>query len=206
MRRTIFALVAALLIAAPSFAQTPARMVAQAPGGGFKNVQADSDGNLAWPPSGGTPTVVFSSTVAQNTSTSLTAFTAHSPGGWIIDPVVRIATSGFTALTSPWRVKFLGSFDGITYSYLMTDYFRGASSLASEMTSLEVTTSTRDTLMIRGKGNTVGTLVTGGIILPIAPRGSAQTRFPPFLAAVFSSDSSAAPSGTVTIEIGSEVR
>jgi hypothetical protein len=145
------------------------------------------DGN---PVLGSTSTVLFSSTVAAATSTSLTAFTPLTAANIYGDKLVRIATTGFAA-AAPWRVKFVGSQDGITYSYLMN-----RSSSAAGPDSWTDT----DTLMVRGHGNTIGTLVTGGSWWPMAFR-NAIVPTPKFIGMIFSSDSSAGATGTVTVEI-----
>jgi hypothetical protein len=132
--------------------------------------------------------IVFTGTVAANTSTSLTAFTPYASGSIHGPKLVRIATSGFAA-AAPWRIKFVGSADGSTYAYLMN----GSTQTITGWTDT-------DTLVIRGHGNTVGTLVTGGRWHPLVI-GSGQHIYPKFLAAIFSSDSSAGATGTATIEI-----
>jgi len=144
------------------------------------------DGN---PVFGSSATVLFSATVAANTSTSLTAFTPWTTADIYGPKLIRIATTGFAA-AAPWRLKFVGSQDGITYSYLFNH----------PLTATSVWIEATDTLMVRGHGNTIGTLVTGGSWWPLAYRTGVYPT-PKFLGAIFSSDSSAGASGTLTLEI-----
>lgn len=207
MKRILALALAALVTLPPtSFAQQggqPVQIVGQMPNGNLKRVQVDADGKLLAPIPGFAATTVVSAAIAASTTSPLAGFTAYQAVRPSPDLLVRIATTGFAA-NAPWRVKFLVSYDNATWSYLMN---RNNSTTGAGATWADVNMFVEtDTLMYRGHGNNTVTLASGvtsgGFVLPLAVRGGSG-KLPPYIGAVFSSDSSAGASGTAVVEIGS---
>lgn len=126
---------------------------------------------------------LISTTVAANTSTATTPGTPY-PSSSIYGLKWLNVTVASGAAAAPWRVKLLGSDDAQTWVQLLNPNQSGAAWVDT------------DTLMFRGHGNTP----TGGISFPISTRAGYMIPHK-FLGAIFSSDSSAGATMTVTVSV-----
>lgn len=140
--------------------------------------------------------VLLSTTVAANTTSQLIGFTPWAAASVYGHKLVRVTTTGFAA-AAPWRVKFMASFDGINFFWLMNDYAAFDATSAgpkpvADMTNAELLAAGRDTLMFRGHGNV-------SLERPLATR-TGRELMPKYLAAFFASDSAAGATGTAVVE------
>ena len=148
---------------------------------------------------------LLGTTVEANKSSSLTAFTPWSTASIYAHKLIRIAVSGAyhptDSLGIPWRVKFVASNDDATWGWLFDRYPAAfASAPLSDLTHPQLLAANRDTLMIRGRGNTVvGLLVTAGRFQPLTFRDGSPV-LEKALAVVFSNDSTGVNTITVTID------
>lgn len=202
MKKFIISVLTFLFPVSLALAQAP--IYINVPGVGNRPVQGVVDGTAymtdRFPDASKTVNfTLFSGTVVAGASTSLTTFSPFPSASMYSHKILRVAISGLASAAVPWNIKFIGSTDGINYAWLMNRYY-GVGEVAQDMTNAERNAAMRDTLTIRGYGNTVGTLVTAGSLYELNSKLGEFINLP-YIAAIFDHDSTAGGTATVTLEL-----